>query len=206
MKFSKIFLVAVLGGLLVASAGMAAEQEFARDNGHFWGWWISVNMGPGWWRGNDVDVSSAGTPLVVRRLRFYSSPEYPNHRWDGMRFALFSFSSAPGSMIWPPSGIPKWGIGSGENAGWFDVSVGWQLPAGTTKFVAALDQYYNNPDFDPAAGDIGPNTNHTWVYQENAWNLSNGSNRDFNLMLRVVVEKNTAVQPASLGRVKAVYK
>jgi hypothetical protein len=135
----RILAAGILVGLLIGSTAVDAEQEFARDNGHFRGWWVGINLGPGWWRGNDFDVSSAGTPLVVRRLRFYSWPFWPNNRWDGMRFALFSYSSIPGSMIWPPSGAPKWGIGSGSTAGWFNVPVGWQLPAGTTKFVAALD-------------------------------------------------------------------
>jgi hypothetical protein len=59
------------------------------------------------------------------------------------------------------------------------------------------------PDCDAAAFDAGSwQVEHTWYRGDDDWAKTN----DATLMLRVLAELRGDVEPASLGRVKALYR
>ena len=141
--------------------------------------------------------------MYVKNLRIYCYRGWPNQELDGFRIAIFDFESGvPGEMLWPHDGNPKWV--RPEMAcveGWCDFSVMW-VPR-DVRFVAAWEQYYDLPDCDAASFDTGPwRGGHTWHRENGEWKKVEGKN----LMLRVIVDAGGAVAPASLGRVKALYR
>jgi len=161
--------------------------------------------GAGAWVGNDFDISTLSTYRGVEKIRFYSRSDWPNSQWDGCRIGIYSFTSVPGSLLWGPRFV----IGSGSGNTWCDFSVGWTLPAGPNVLLAAVEQYYNYPNCDPFTVDTNTTfLRHSWHYYGGSWSpLSTGVDPYRNLMLRVVVDNETlAVRPASVGRVKALYR
>ncbi|NIT37183.1 MAG: hypothetical protein GTN49_11930, partial [candidate division Zixibacteria bacterium] len=79
-------------------------------------------------------------------------------------------------------------------------------------FVAAQEQFYNNPNCDPFSVDN--NTvfrDHSWQYYLAKWEklqLEQEAGPYRNLMVRVWVEPGIefpGVAPSSIGRVKALY-
>lgn len=168
--------------------------------------------GAGSWVGNDFDITTVKTYPYIATIRMYSSTAWPNTAWDGMRYAIFSFSGGvPGSQIWPSGSPYFYKPTTGTGWCWVDVPIGWLLPSGTTKFVAASEQFYNYPNCDPHSLDNNPTfMGHSWQYYEGTWSPHEGypSYPYRNLMLRVVVDNdhNPGVEPASMGRVKALYR
>lgn len=150
------------------------------------------------WLGNDFSVATLSGYRYVTKMRLYYVADWPNAPWEGGRIGLFRFSGGePGTMFWGPAFVKPTG------AGWNEFTVGRSL--GTmTAFAAAWEQFYGGTNFDCVAYDTGPNQGHTWVQSGGSWNLVS-ANR--NLMLRVeVTDEYTAATPASLGRVKALYR
>ena len=136
-------------------------------------------------------------------MRVYSGPAWPNGRWDGFRLGIYSFTSVPGSLLWGPKSV----IGTTTSYGWNDFSVGWTLPASNTAFVGAVEQYYNYPNMDPHIVDNNLTfLRHSWLYYGGSWGPNTNSTGYYNLMLRVIVNNDTAaVSPTSVGRVKALF-
>jgi len=178
------------------AAAPGVDHEMAWDNGVFG----SVLSPLGGYGGNDFDIATVSSSRLIRRFRVYSNGLWTNAHWDGFRLGLFAFGGGvPGSMLWGPT----WVVGSGTGWVWCDFDVNYTLPANATAFVAAVDQVYIHPGLsDPLAYDTGPRTHTPWRYYGGSWTTLTGN---YNLMIRVVVDGNIGVEPASLGRVKAVY-
>jgi hypothetical protein len=118
--------------------------------------------------------------------------------------AIFDYQNdVPGEIIWPENGEPKFVVpGHGSYGGWCDFSVMW-MPR-SWSFVAAVEQFYDPPDCDPVSFDGGSwQSEHTWHFVDGVWARPEPG---ANLMLRVQAEIIGAVVPASLGRVKALYR
>lgn len=184
-----------------------AQVELSWDNGTL-SYSIAWYTGAGSWVGNDFNISTISTYRAVEKIRFYTRDNWPNSQWDGFRVAFYNFSAVPGSMLWPTGGGGYFFKPSGLNGHiWVDIKIGWTCPA--TAFVAAVEQFYNYPNMDPFALDTNLTfLQHTWQYYGGSWSpLNVGTIPYRNLMLRVVVDNETlAVGPASLGRVKALYR
>lgn len=157
---------------------------------------------PNTWVGNDFDVSTV-CAHYIQSIKVFSTASWPNNRWDGFRVAVFAFSNGlPGSMLWPPGGGYYYRpVGIGWI--WCEVPVGYSLPQSRSGFVAAMDQYYAYPNCDPFGVDGDLNRGHSWQYGMGHWTKLNV---DGNLMLRVTVQGEIGVAPATLGRVKALYR
>jgi hypothetical protein len=167
---------------------------------------IAWHTGGGAWVGNDFDISTLASYNRVKRIWLYSTPAWPNSRWDGWRLGIFAFAGGvPGSLIWGP----KFDRGTTGGYGWNYGDVYWVLPGGVLSFVAAMNQYYNYPNCDPfAVDDNATFRGHSWVYYDGDWTfLSTNADPYRNLMLRVAVddEQNPEVAPGSWGRLKALY-
>jgi len=197
---------------LVAAAAAGAraydtgqEYELRWDNGGLWGYTTFGPSGAGCWYGNDFDAATLGTAVTVNSIKWAGAP-WPNTIWEGQRFALFAFAGAPGSMLWPTSGVPKYAVGTGSGWGWFTLDVGWRLAAGTTAFLAAAEQYYNYPNCDGFLMDNNPTfQGHTWVKMPGyPWNRRWANPRNY-MMRAIVAVGYSGVAPASLGRVRALY-
>ncbi|MEE9456779.1 MAG: hypothetical protein V3W11_06485 [bacterium] len=165
--------------------------------------WIS---GAGNWVGNDFDISAISTYRAIMRVRFYSTPTWPNSKWDGFRVGIYAYAGGqPGSVLWGPEYFKPRKAG----AGWVNCAVGWTLPPANDAFVAAVEQYYNYPNLDPFALDNNPTfRNHSWQYSRGSWRPFSQANVApyRNVMLRVVVNNvPVGVTPTSVGRVKALY-
>lgn len=165
--------------------------------------------GAGSWVANDFNISTVKTYPWIGYIRIYSSTAWPNTIWDGMRYAIFGFSGGvPGSFMWGPYFYrPTTGTGWC----WVDLPVQWILPPGVYAFAAGVEQFYNYPNCDPHALDNNPTfMGHSWQYYQGTWSPHEGypSYPYRNLMLRVLVdnEHNPNVEPASMGRVKALYR
>jgi len=194
--------------LVVASVttAAAAEYELKWDDGTVAWQFGFMPGGSDYWCGNDFDVATLGASRVVS-LR-PSAARGDNGQWDGFRVALFSFGEVPGSILWPPSGVPKSvEPASGNSWTWVDVGVGWTLPGGVNSFLAAHECFYTYPDNDFYCLDgDGGFAGHSWEKLPGySWTLM-GNLGMGNLMLRAVVSDEVAVTPASLGRVKALYR
>jgi hypothetical protein len=192
-----------------APAGSDATLELKWDNGtRRWSWaWYS---GADAWVGNDFDLSTISGYKAISKFKFYTRGAWPNAGWDGVRLAVYSFSTVPGSMLWPTSGggyffKPNAPI---QSHIWVECDINWTCPS--AKFLAAEEQFYNHPNCDPYAVDN--NTvfmRHSWHYYQGPWEPA--SYREpyeayRNVMLRVVVDDETVnVSPTSVGRVKALY-
>jgi len=181
-----------------------AQYELSWDNGAVGlsGYWL--RPGEGCWKGNDFSVATLGSTATIVKLRCCSGAGN-NSVWDGMRFAVFSYTGIPGAIMWPPSGTPAYAVGSGAGWQWFDVPVNFDLPLGTTSFLAAEEQYYNEANADPWLCDTAAGLGHTWeTWPGNGWQKQMDSWH--NLMLRAVVSvTSSGVAPNSLGRIKALY-
>lgn len=186
-----------------ALAAYAAEYELKWDTGE-WGMTVVSSKGRDLWYANDFDVSTLKAEWRVKAMRVYCDRRWPNGVWDGYRVALFDLiGGVPGTIIWPSGGKPKYvkpNI-SGE-AGWCRFGVEWALPASKKTFLAAMEQYYDPPKCDGLCSDNEMyNKGHTWrhykTWERYYWH---------NFMMRVVVGEASAVLPASLGRVKALYR
>jgi hypothetical protein len=174
-------------------------------------WWIAWYTGAGSWVGNDFDISTIKTYGGMKTLRTESQFSWPNTGWDGFRVGIYAFAGGiPGSMMWPTGGGGYFFKPSGP-AYWQDIPIGWVLPSGVKKFVAAVEQFYNYPNCDPFMLDGNPTfVGHSWQYYEGKWEYYVGSEQTApyrNVMVRMVIdnEQNPAVLPMSAGRVKALY-
>jgi hypothetical protein len=79
--------------------------------------------------------------------------------------------------------------------------VEWYPP--TNSFVAAWEQFYDSPECDAASFDDGGwHCEHSWYGYDGLWSKLDAAN----FMLRVRADIIGAVAPASLGRVKALYR
>jgi len=187
--------------------------ELIWDNGQRrWSvaWWTGAHT----WVGNDFNISTLKTTNVkILKYKYYTRGAWPNERWEGMRFAVFSFrGGVPGSMLWPTSGDPyffKPSAGIQAHI-WVEFDVNWTCPA--QAFIAAQEQFYDYPNCD--AFSLDNNTaflGHTWEYKQGKWTPlpEYESFKPYrNAMIRVWVETGytfPGVAPASLGRVKALY-
>ncbi len=164
----------------------------------------SATPGLNFWLANDFDVATLAAYNVVymRTMAWWGN----NGQWDGFRVALYSFPGQPDSIIWPTSGTPLFVMPSGAGPWrWVDVNIGWNLPGGTSAFVVAHEQFYSPPNYDGYCLDNSTvSAGHSWRYSSSGgWVHFSVGGR--NAMLRVVVANYPAVEPASLGRVKALY-
>ena len=190
-------------GPVAASPTFDGTLELKWDNG-IPIWLITYYTGSGSWVGNDFDISTISAYRNVESMRIFSGPTWPNGRWEGWRLGIYSFTAVPGSLLWGP----KYVIGTSSNYAWNNFAVNWTLPAPNTAFVAALEQFYDYPNMDAHCVDNNLTfLRHTWLYYGGTWGPYSNSKGYYNLMLRVVVNNETlAVAPASLGRVKALYR
>ncbi|NIT37184.1 MAG: hypothetical protein GTN49_11935 [candidate division Zixibacteria bacterium] len=191
-----------------------ATMELAWDNGQR-RWSVVWYTGAQSWVGNDFNVSTLKTKYTkILKYKYYTRGAWPNGRWDGMRFAFYNFvGGVPASMLWPTSGNPYFFKPSAGIEGhiWVEFDVNWNCP--TPAFVAAQEQFYNNPNCDPFSVDLNPtNLKHSWQYYNARWALLEldfpGAGPYRNLMVRVWVEPGIefpGVAPSSIGRVKALY-
>ena len=193
-----------------AAAGDGGPYELGYDNGSK-ALQLAWYTGAGFWVGNDFDISTLKTKHnVVREMKYFTSPHWPNNRYDGFRIALFGLAGGvPGARLWPAGAegrFVKPGGGEGFKTFW----VNYYLE--TTRFVAAVEQFYDYPNCDPYFCDTNPTfLARSWQKEpEKRWVPLAGKNPYpyRNLMLRVIVRIGYAefgVTPTSLGRVKALY-
>ncbi len=187
----------------VSAAGTDGLLELAWDNGTQ-SYMLVWYTGPHNWVGVDFDISMIQSYRRIDTVRVYSRAAWPNGVWDGFRVGVVSMvGSMPGSLLWGPT----WIRGSGTTSTWVDAHADFTLPAGTNGFLVGMTQYYSHPNCDPYAVDNNPTfTNHSWSQYGTTWSAyTNGGINYRNLMIRAVVDTVTAVEPASLGRVKATY-
>ncbi len=214
MKHGGIF-VLCLGAISAAAVATAVDYgapEPYRDrawplsgDGSVWLYWDNgtphgTNVAfTAAWVGHEFDVSTLENYNYVRKFRMYMRA-WPNRRWDGGRVGIFVFAGGlPGSLLWGPTFVMP------RQQGWNDFEADCFLGS-RTKFLACWDQVYNYPNGDTLCFDTGPRRGHTWRYYRGSWMSFEGPNA--NLMLRVQVddEHNVEVEPASVGRVKALYR
>jgi hypothetical protein len=185
------------------SPGSDVSLELKYDSGtqqYFSGWYT----GAGAWVGNDFDITMISGFRAVKNIKIYSTPSWPNAKWDGFNVGVYAFAGGrPTSLLWGPTYFKP----SRTSPGWVTCPVNWTLPAANNAFVAAFEQFYNFPNIDPFALDNnGTFVGHSWQYYVGSWSLLTGWGGYRNLMLRVVVDNTTVVvAPTSLGRVKALY-
>jgi hypothetical protein len=203
---------AVEGGNYAAAAVIGARTddtlELSWDNGTRQ-WNIAWYTGAGAWVGNDFNLATISAYRNLSKIKFYTRSNWPNAQWDGFRVGVFNFSgSVPGSLMWPAGGGYFFKPSGLSGHVWVEINVGWTCPV--TAFVAAQEQFYNWPNCDPWAVDSNPTfRRHSWQYYGGSWSTISSPNIApyFNLMLRVVVDNEaSAVKPASIGRVKALYR
>lgn len=198
-----------------APAGMDATLELAWDNGSR-RWAFAWDTAAGYWHGNDFNTSTlTGRTAHVKILKykFLTCSFWPNTTWDGVRIGFYNFAGGvPGSMLWPTTGIGYFFKPSTSNPGhiWVECDINWTCPS--NGFVAAHEQYYNNPNSDPYELDTNPTfREHSWAYSGGTWQaMPEYSNLApyRNLMIRVWVETGQTfpgIAPTSIGRVKALY-
>ncbi|NIT37186.1 MAG: hypothetical protein GTN49_11945 [candidate division Zixibacteria bacterium] len=178
-------------------------------------WSVIWYTGAGWWVGNEFNTSTLKTKYVkILKFKMYTRDDWPNTQWDGFRIGFYEFrGGVPGSMLWPTGGTGYYFKPSGLHGHvWVECDINWNCPS--VSFVAAEEQFYNNPLGDPWSVDNNPTfLGHSWYYALGRWSkLSEVSIPDIkpytNLMLRVWVEPGIefpGVAPSSIGRVKALY-
>jgi hypothetical protein len=189
-----------------------ATMELKWDNG-LRRWSIAWYTGADSWVGNDFDASTLKTSYAkIMKYKYYTRGAWPNEGWDGMRFAFYAFrGGVPGSMLWPTSGHPYFFKPSNPDIQshiWVEFNIDWTCPS--VKFLAAQEQFYNNPTCDPFSVDNDTNfKGHSWEYAQGQWSpLSTSADPYKNLMVRLWIEPGQefpAVAPSSIGRVKALY-
>jgi len=202
-----------LAGVRAAPAGEAREPgrldpsdgliDLGWDRGGVYGGFVWIT-GLGVWAGSDFDISTLATYNHVASGRIYYYPHFPNEIFEGNREGVWSFAGgAPGSLLWGPTFV------RGTAFGWNSYAVGWTLGA-VTAFVMAFEQYYDYPNCDPVttcAHGAGSG-DHSWIRYGGAWHhWWETGNGNFALMIRCIVDNSySGVAPASLGRVKALYR
>ena len=212
--------VAVDGGGSYAAPAYAAPtpydqatMELKWDNG-LRRWSVIWYTGAGAWVGNEFNTSTLKTKYVkILKFKMYTRDDWPNTQWDGFRIAFYDFrGGVPGSMLWPTGGTGYFFKPSGLHGHvWVECDINWNCPS--VSFVAAEEQFYNNPLGDPWSVDNNPTfLGHSWNYYEGSWGPLTGVRVEiapyFNLMVRVWVEPGIVfpgVAPSSIGRVKALY-
>ena len=201
----------------VLTAPVPSDQsslELMWDNG-LRRWSVAWYTGADTWVGNDFDASTLKTTYAkIVKYKYYTRGAWPNLGWDGMRFAFYAFrGGVPGSMLWPTSGNPYFFKVSNPDIQshiWVEFNIDWTCPS--VKFLAAQEQFYNNPTCDPFSLDNNTSfVGHTWEYTQGSWGpFTEYSNLApyRNAMIRVWVEPGQefpGVAPSSIGRVKALY-
>ncbi len=180
-----------------------AALELKYDNGTR-RYFMAFYTGAGTWVGNDFDISAISDYRAITRIRVFSSPAWPNARWDGFRIRIYAYAGGrPGSLLWGPKYVKP----ARPDYGWCNCAVNWTLPAANKAFVAAFEQFYNYPNGDPFALDTNATfAGHSWQYSGGSWQALPGFGGYRNLMLRVVLNNATVnLAPTSIGRVKALY-
>jgi hypothetical protein len=205
----KIKIALAITAALAAAAAQGELYELKYDTGAQalqLGWYT----GAGRWVGNAFDVSTLKTKHnIVREMKFYTSPYWPDNQFNGFRLALFDFSAGrPGAKLWPAEEgrFVKPGGTEGFKTFWVDYYIS------QNKFVAAVEQFYDYPNCDPYFCDTNPTfLNYSWQKDgPAAWVplVGHSSYPYRNLMLRVIFRtgfSDIGVAPTSLGRVKALY-
>jgi hypothetical protein len=188
----------------LAAPGADDQLELGWDNGTG-RWSIVWYTGKSTWVGNQFDLSTLSCYRVVDKVKFYTRDDWPNDVWDGFRVAIYDFSTLPGAVLWPASGGGYFFKPSGVHGHlWVEIPIRWTSPS--KKFLAAVNQCYNDPDCDPFEVDNNRVfRKHSWQYDCWQWDPLVGFQDYRNLMLRVVVESTFGVTPTSVGRVKALY-
>jgi len=187
------------------ASGTDARFELKWDDGS--PTWLKIwYTGVEAWAANDFDISTLGGSWWIETIRVMSGASWPNGVWDGFRLGVYSFAGGvPGSRVYGPRFVR----GGGAGYRWCDFNFGmweWSL-GGYPEFMVGVEQYYDYPNCDPYTLD-GNRTflRHSWQYYAAYWQPMEGSFGYRNLMVRVVISDLMAVTPASLGRVKALYK
>jgi hypothetical protein len=169
------------------------------------------------WLAVDFDASEISTTPVITKIRVYTRDDWPNEGYDGFKVAIFPFEDdEPGpveSPIWPENGEPHLFEPTGLPHGdvWADIQVGWTSPS--YLFVVAINQYYDEPNCDPLALDdeVMP-SEHNWMCINKSWEPFDPSSLNIeyeNIMIRVEVQGSGtehSITPASLGRIKTLYR
>lgn len=195
--------VCAWGAHVAVSDDVEVSVELSYDTGTQ-SYFVCAVAGRDFWVGNDFDITMISDYRAISRIRVFSTPVWPNPKWDGFQVGVFGFTgTVPGSLLWGP----KYFKPTRTGYGWVNCPVNWTLPAANNRFVAACELFYNYPDCDPYAVDRNPTfVGHSWSYSSGSWTPLLGAAGYRNLMLRVVVNNDTvAVTPTSLGRVKALY-
>lgn len=198
-----------IGAVVAATAAYGELYELKYDTGSR-ALQLAWYTGAGRWVGNDFDVSTLKTEHnIVREMKFYTSPYWPDNQFDGFRLAIFDFSAGkPGARLWPETEgrFVKAGGAEGFKTFWVNYYIN------KNKFVAAVEQYYDYPNCDPYFCDTNPTfLNHAWQKDGPAsWEylVGHSAHPYRNLMLRVIFRtgySEIGVAPTSLGRVKALY-
>ncbi len=180
-----------------------ATLDLYWDNGSP-GTGFSFYTGAGAWAGNDFSITTLSSYNYIVSARVYQYLNWPNGSWSGNLLAVYAFGGGtPGTMMWGPQFVR--GSGSG---GWQTYNIGWSLGSAQS-FVVALNQLYNYPGANGFTLDTGSNGGHSWYYYNGVWGrISSLGYGNHAFMLRCAVDDthyNNAVQPATLGRVKAAY-
>lgn len=194
-----------------AAAGFGGDlHELGYDNGSR-ALQLAWYTGAGFWVGNDFDISTLKTTHnVLREMKYFTSPYWPNEVYDGFRIAVFEFSTGvPGARLWPDGQQGRY-VKPAGGEGFKTFWVNYYLK--TNKFVAAVEQFYDFPNCDPYYCDTNPTfQGHSWQKEAGKpWAALVGLD-PFpyrNLMLRAIVRigySEIGVTPTSLGRVKALY-
>jgi len=151
------------------------------------------------WIATDFDVSTLERYTHVNRFRMYMRA-WPNRRWDGGRIGICSFQGGvPGSLLWGPEFVIP------TQEGWNEFDADCFLGS-RPRFLAFWDQVYSYPNGDTLCFDTGPARSHLWTYYGGSWGPYVGAEANLMLRVRVDDEHNPAVAPASIGRVKALYR
>jgi hypothetical protein len=205
--------IAFTGGFIITTAAIAADgglYELKHDNGAR-ALQLAWYTGAGSWVGNGFDISTLKTEHnIICEMKFFTSPYWPDNKFDGFRLAVFDLSSGmPGAKLWPEGHEGRYVKPAGSE-GFKNFWVNYYLK--TKKFVAAVEQYYDYPNCDPYFCDSNP------TFLVRSWQKERGKPWQplaglqpypyRNLMLRVIVRvgySEIGVTPTSLGRVKALY-
>jgi len=110
-------------------------------------------------------------------------------------------------LLWGPKEMIRY---AGKR--WYKVYVGYKLPDPYMQFKVVLAPISETGDSPNCY--VGSQTSfagHSWQHNRTRWiylrGITKGGERYRNLMIRVLVrDRYTAVEPTSLGRVKALYK
>lgn len=167
------------------------------------------------WLAVDFDTSEVSPTPYVHRVRIFTRDDWPNEGYDGFYVALYSWENeAPGEIIWPTDGAAYFfePVGLPHGDVWVDVPVKWTAP--NNRLVAAVNQYYDEPNCDPLALDTNPiPSGHSWMYYNAVWTPFDSTSLNIpneNLMIRLVVDESTSspaanLKPESFGKIKSLY-